>query len=228
MRDVHVDVVGVAHVFVAQRFVRDAFAREHGLGMRHKQGEDIELAGRERNGRAADRDFAAVGVERNRTHGERGGGERGGNLGRVTDRGHRSGADTRAACRARPDAANARSRPHGLRALQRHADPCEQLLNRKRLGQVIVGAGIEPGHLVHHGIARGDHYHRHILVLADAPQDLHAVELRQQHIEQNQIVVALQRQVHGGAAIGGVFHLVALVLQLERHKAGDFLLVLYD
>lgn len=109
MRDVHVDVVGVAHVFVAQRFVRDAFAREHGLGMRHKQGEDIELAGRERNGRAADRDFAAVGVERNRAHGERGGGERGGNLGRVTDRGHRSGADTRAACRARPDAANARS-----------------------------------------------------------------------------------------------------------------------
>ena len=99
---------------------------------------------------------------------------------------------------------------------------------RKRLGQVIVGAGIEPGHLVHHGIARGDHNHRHILVLADTPQDLHAVELRQQHIEQDQIVVALQRQVHGGAAIGGVFHLVALVLQLERHKAGDFLLVLYD
>lgn len=106
--------------------------------------------------------------------------------------------------------------------------PCEQLLNRKRLGQVIVGAGIEPCHLVHHGIARGDHNHRHILVLADTPQDLHAVELRQQHIEQNQIVVALQRQVHGGAAIGGVLHLVALVLQFERHKAGDFLLVLYN
>ena len=65
-------------------------------------------------------------------------------------------------------------------------------------------------------------------MLADTPQDLHAVELRQQHIEQNKIVVALQRQVHSGAAIGGVFHLVALVLQLERHKAGDFLLVLYD
>ncbi len=63
-------------------------------------------------------------------------------------------------------------------------------------------------------------------MLADTPQDLHAVELRQQHIEQNQIVVALQRQVNGGAAIGGVLHLVALVLQFERHKAGDFLLVL--
>ena len=65
-------------------------------------------------------------------------------------------------------------------------------------------------------------------MFAYAPQHLHAVELRQQHIEQNQIVVALQRQVHGGAAVGGVLHLVALVLQLERHKAGDFLLVLYD
>lgn len=78
----------------------------------------------------------------------------------------------------RPNAANARSRPHGLRALQRHADPGEQFLNRKWLGQVIVGAGIEPGNLVHHGIARGDHNHRHILVLADASQHLHAVELR--------------------------------------------------
>ena len=65
-------------------------------------------------------------------------------------------------------------------------------------------------------------------MLAYAPQYLHAVELRQQYIEQDQIVVALQRQVHSGAAVGGVFHLVALVLQLERHKAGDFLLVLYD
>ena len=65
-------------------------------------------------------------------------------------------------------------------------------------------------------------------MLAYAPQDLHAAELRQQYIEQNQIVVALQCQVHGGAAVGGMFHPVALVLQLERHKAGDFLLVLYD
>lgn len=65
-------------------------------------------------------------------------------------------------------------------------------------------------------------------MLADAPQHLHAVELRQQYIEQNQIVVAFQRQVNGGAAVGGVLHLVALVLQLECHKAGDFLFVLYD
>lgn len=157
-------------------------------------------------------------------------GGRGSGLGRVGCRGHCGDTGARAACRDRPStgASNARSRPHGLRALQRHADPCEQLLNRKWLGQVIVGAGIEPGHLVHHGIARGDHNHRHILVLADTPQDLHTVELRQQHIEQNQIVVALQRQVHGGATVGGVLHLVAFVLQLERHKAGDFLLVLYD
>lgn len=50
VRDVHVDVVGVAYVFVAQRLVRDALAREHAAGVRHKQGEDIELAGRERDG----------------------------------------------------------------------------------------------------------------------------------------------------------------------------------
>ena len=72
VRDVYVDVVGVSYVFVAQCLVRDALAREHGAGMCHKQGEDVELAGRERDGRAADRDFAAVGVERNRAHGERG------------------------------------------------------------------------------------------------------------------------------------------------------------
>ena len=66
VRNVHVDVVGVAHVFVAQRFVRDALAREHGAGMRHKQGENVELAGSQHDGRAVDCDFAAVRVERDR------------------------------------------------------------------------------------------------------------------------------------------------------------------
>ena len=183
VRDVHVDVVGVAHVLVAECLVRDALAREHGAGVCHKQGEDVELAGGQRDGRAADRGFAAVGVECDRSHGERGGGGRGGGLGRVASR--ECGSIGAHGARPGADAANARSRPHGLRALQRHADPCEQLLNRKWLGQVIVGTGVEPGHLVHHGVARGDHDYRHILVLADAPQHLHAVELRQQHVEQN-------------------------------------------
>ena len=183
----HVDVVGVAHVLVAECLVRDALAREHGAGVCHKQGKHVELTCREHDGRAADCDLAAVRVECDRAHGERGGGGRGGGLGRVASREHRSGTGTRAVRSARPsnNTANARSRPHGLRALQRHADPCEQLLDRKRLGQVIVGTGVEPGHLVHHGVARGDHDYRHILVLADAPQHLHAVELRQQHVEQN-------------------------------------------
>lgn len=50
VRDVYVDVVGVAHVFVAQRFVRDALTREYGFGMRHKQCEDVELAGGQHDG----------------------------------------------------------------------------------------------------------------------------------------------------------------------------------
>ncbi len=66
-------------------------------------------------------------------------------------------------------------RSRGLRALKRDADPGEQFLDRERLGDVVVGAGVEAGHLIHHRIPRRQQDDRNALLLAEAPQHLYAV-----------------------------------------------------
>ena len=59
-----------------------------------------------------------------------------------------------------------------------------------RLGQIFVGAGVEPGDHVLRGRARGAQYdrdERHRRILFQPPADLEAVELRHFHVEQDEI-----------------------------------------
>ena len=77
-------------------------------------------------------------------------------------------------------------------ATQVGAHPREQLLGRERLGDVVVGAGIEAAHLVAVGVERGHHDDRHLL--AAGPQglgDLIAVHARQHEVEQHEVGVEL-------------------------------------
>ena len=60
-------------------------------------------------------------------------------------------------------------------ALQGHADARKELLDGERLGDVVVGAGVEAGHLIHHRIPRRQQDDRNALLLAEAPQHLYAV-----------------------------------------------------
>jgi len=69
------------------------------------------------------------------------------------------------------DAAGARIEPHRAahelalgvadRAAQQRAHAGKHLLQMERLGDIIVGAGIEALHLVAPAVAGGEHEHRH-------------------------------------------------------------------
>src|SRR5215217_6034079 len=93
--------------------------------------------------------------------------------------------------REKVDAEVAGFEPHGLGlfgAPGKSPNPREQLLELERLGQVIVGAGVESGYLVQEIVAGGQHEYRQFgLRSTDTPQDLLAVKPRQGDIEQHEI-----------------------------------------
>ena len=64
----------------------------------------------------------------------------------------------------------------GLAPLEGHADARQQLLDGERLGDIIVRAGIQAVHLVHHGVAGGEQDHRRLLFAAQAAQHLQPVQ----------------------------------------------------
>ena len=75
------------------------------------------------------------------------------------------------------------------RAAQQRADARQHFLEMKRLGDIVVGAGIEALHLVAPAVARGEHQHRHGAPGA-APGFDHrdAVHLRQADIEDDGVI----------------------------------------
>ena len=78
-------------------------------------------------------------------------------------------------------------RPPQLRAHAR-----EQLGEPERLGDVVVGAGVEAADRVHLAVLRGQEDDRHgRAALADALADLQAVDARQPDVEDQQVVGAV-------------------------------------
>jgi hypothetical protein len=73
---------------------------------------------------------------------------------------------------------------------EQRPDPRLELGETNRLGDVIIGAGVETDHLVFRRIKGGlhdDRNERQALVGLDAPRHLEAVDLRQHHVEQDQV-----------------------------------------
>ena len=68
---------------------------------------------------------------------------------------------------------------------ERRANARKQLLDRKRLGQVVVGAGIERANLVRILAARRDHNDRHARPCTHRLHHLDAVHIGQAQIEKH-------------------------------------------
>jgi hypothetical protein len=118
---------------------------------------------------------------------------------------------------------------HGrVDAPQVRAHARQQLLDRERLDQVVVGAGVEAGHLVVDRVLGRQDDDRRVARLADAPRDLEAVQHGQHEVEHDEVGVEFAELREAGDAVVGDDGLVALGLQLEVDELGDLLLVLDD
>ena len=105
-------------------------------------------------------------------------------------------------------------------AAQQRAQAREQLVEREGLHDVVVGAGVEPGHAVGHGVARGQHQHRGAVAHRPHPAaDLEAVDVRHHHVEHDRVgLVAATWRASASAPSAARLDLVALQPQrpLER------------
>ena len=121
----------------------------------------------------------------------------------------------RTSCAAGSSSTSAKRRispwPRAGGAPQQRAQPREQLLERERLDQVVVGAGVEPADAVGHRVARGEDEHRRAVAGGAQPAaHLEPVHVRHQHVEHQRIRRADRQRVERLGAVGGQLGLVAL------------------
>ena len=117
----------------------------------------------------------------------------------------------------------------GLDAAAQHgADAGDQLARRVRLGDVVVGAELEPDHLVDLVVLGADHDHRHVGGLPDLAADLGARDAGQHQVEQHDVgagAVELRQRIMAG---GGDGHLEPLLAEHVGEGIAVALLVLDD
>ena len=130
--------------------------------------------------------------------------------------------------------AGARRHPRGVAERDPHAR--QQLADAERLGQVIVGAGIESLDLVPLAPARGEHDDRRGRPRADAAGDLDAVQVRKAQVQEDDVRRPRRRLDEGlvsrdrldeaiadrGKRRAQEAHDLGLVLDGEDHPAGAF------
>ena len=115
------------------------------------------------------------------------------------------------------------------RAAQQRAHAREQLAQRERLDEVVVGAGVQPGDAVVDLFARGQHQHRRaVAALAQAPADLQAVDVRHRDVEDHGLVGRRSEALERLASVHGLGDLVVLQRERPRQRALDGGLVVDD
>ena len=100
-------------------------------------------------------------------------------------------------------------RPLGRAAPGERPQPGEQLGERERLRQVVVGAGVEAADAILDRVARGQHQHRRPdAVRAQPAADLDAVHAGEHQVEHDRVVLGRarhpQRVFAGAGDVGGV------------------------
>jgi hypothetical protein len=115
-----------------------------------------------------------------------------------------------------------------VRAAQRRLHPRAELAHGERLGDVVVGAQLQPDHLVDLLGLRREHDDRHRAARPQAPAHLQPVELGKHHVEHHEVEGLLGEAVQRLAPVPRVHHLVAVLTQRERQERLDRLLVVYE
>ena len=108
---------------------------------------------------------------------------------------------------------------------QQGPDAGRELLGGERLGEVVVGAGLEPGHHVVGVGPGGDHDDRDVAVAADRPADLEAVDAREHDVDQHDVGGVAVERVEGVLAVVGLLDGPALVLEGHLDRGADAFVV---
>ena len=111
----------------------------------------------------------------------------------------------------------------GADAAQHGAQARQKLGHRERLGEIIVGAGVEAADAVGLLAARRQHDDRHVagfLAAAQAAADFDAGELRQHPVQQHQIGLFLGGDQQRFLAVLRFQHAIAFALQIVAQQ-GD-------
>jgi hypothetical protein len=106
--------------------------------------------------------------------------------------------------------------------------PGQQLLEGERLGQVGVGARVEPAHPVADGVARRQEQHGRLPIRP--PEPLHqrqAVLDRQLPVHEHQVPSARSQGQPRRAAVGGVLDRIPLLPQAAGQEIGDLRLIFH-
>ena len=105
-------------------------------------------------------------------------------------------------------------------AAAERAQPRDELGERERLDEVVVGAAVEAGDAVLDRVARGEHEHgRPDAVVAQAAADLEAVDAGQHHVEHDRVVVGGARHPQRVLALDGDVGEQPLVAQAAADQA---------
>ena len=116
----------------------------------------------------------------------------------------------------------------GPRTTKEGPDAGGQLLGHEGLGDVVVGAGLEPGHHVVGVVAGRDHDHRHRTGPAELPAALEAVDAGQHQVDEDDIGRLVGEALEPDLTGAGLVDLVALVLEGQAHRGADALVVLHE
>ena len=100
-------------------------------------------------------------------------------------------------------------------------DARDELARVERLRHVVVGADLEPDDLVDVLVARGQHQHRHVGVLADPLADLDAVDVRQHQVEHDERRLLRRDMLERVGAVRRRADGVARVLEVRSDEGGD-------
>jgi hypothetical protein len=91
-----------------------------------------------------------------------------------------------------------------VHAAQQRPEPGKQLVEGERLGEVVVGAGVEALDPVAHGVTCGEHQDRQVVAGgAQGPGRLDAVEARHHHVDDQRVGGASGDGGEGLRAVAG-------------------------
>ena len=110
--------------------------------------------------------------------------------------------------------------PHGS------SDTGLQLGHPEGLGEIVVRAGVERGHLVALLVERGEDDDRCGRLTSDAPHDGQTIDAGQPEVEQHQVRASLVPKPQRLLAVGCLAHLVSVSRQIGRDGAAGRLVVL--